>query len=196
MGIQELSPLLKKYGKELASGRDCELKGLRIGLDASVLMYQALNRGNSLHQWAVVPSIPVPEVIQYFSEFVEALRDAEVKEIVFVFDGARDPLKEEEHAKRQARRNESLKALDKIYDDPLPADQKSREEVLRAVGKHRKSCVYPRNDIILDVVTWCKTQGDITVVGAPFQADGQLIYLEKNGMWISKYIVYVDSNKY
>lgn len=54
----------------------------------------------------------------------------------------------------------------------------------------KKSC-FPREDIIQNVLVWAKKKG-VQCIGAPFEADWQLVELEKSG--IIDGIITVDSD--
>eukprot|EP00600_Ochromonadales_sp_CCMP1393_P007344 CAMPEP_0174957564 /NCGR_PEP_ID=MMETSP0004_2-20121128/2140_1 /TAXON_ID=420556 /ORGANISM="Ochromonas sp., Strain CCMP1393" /LENGTH=259 /DNA_ID=CAMNT_0016205683 /DNA_START=364 /DNA_END=1143 /DNA_ORIENTATION=+ len=98
---------------------------------------------------------------------------AGVSKLIFCFDGASNPAKEGTNTARTAKRNRILDEIQAFYTSGNHADWPQ-------VKKLMQSAMYPRSDIILELVSWLKEKG-YEVVGAPFEADWQLIQLEKEG---------------
>ena len=115
MGVKELPALLKDSSTFYTSGGSKIFNGLVIGVDTSVLMYQAMKSDACAQQFHVTPPIPITEIFTFLDRFVMAMRSAGCKDLIFVFDGAADPAKSEEHRSQREAREESEVKLNTFY---------------------------------------------------------------------------------
>jgi 5'-3' exonuclease len=106
---------------------------------------------------------------------------------IFVFDGLYHTMKEDENSSRSDTRKLNLDIIDNLY---LSGNAEDKQDVSR-LEKSLKAATYPREDIIANFLVWAKLN-DIRTVGAPFEADWQLLELERSG--IAAGILTVDSD--
>ncbi|KAJ1391383.1 PIN domain-like protein [Ochromonadaceae sp. CCMP2298] len=185
MGIRLLPPQLKKFGRVCPLG-EAGLEGMVVGVDFMVLMHAAIARKSVANQFWVEPAVPVTAVLEYFDEYVKALRNvAKVAQIVFVLDGLCPPSKEREGARRRALREVDTAELRRLFSDGTPAD-------LAEVERLKKKCVFPRTDVVALVMAWVLEGSHGTLLSAPFEADGQLVHEERAGRIDA--IISVDSD--
>ena len=91
-----------------------------------------------------------------------------------MFDGCHNPLKCDTDAARGRTVGENFCALREII--------RSRDlNSICDLKKMKKKSLFVRNDIVHDAIAWAHKHG-ISVVGAPFEADYQLVQLEKESV--------------
>ena len=94
--------------------------------------------------------------------------------VVFVFDGARNPVKSKEDNRRAKVIEENRAAFRSIIKD-------NRRALRDQIGKCMLRSMYVRADLIGHMKTFAESRG-IKFVCAPFEADAQLVQLEINGV--------------
>lgn len=140
MGIQDLPAIIKQCANNVTVD-GAGLEGMVIGVDLSVLIYDALTRKLGVEQFHAEPPVPVVYVISYLEAFVEAMAGAGVLDIVFVFDGSDHPLKEDTQLERRHKREEVAQKLREIYQNEQEAD-------VANVRKLQRQCVSPRGECV------------------------------------------------
>ncbi len=151
-----------------------------IAVDASVWLRRALSNPRSdskvLPQYHAKPPVPVTAVVDYFMARIKLLNKYKFH-VVLVFDGQRNPLKNEEHAIRQSQVDRvSLKQqLKQMFDDPDSHD-------ISAVLAIQKKLMIPRQDISYEVIKAAKKADNVDVVGSPFETDTQVVSLQRQGI--------------
>mmetsp|Transcript_24157 Transcript_24157/g.53752 ORF Transcript_24157/g.53752 Transcript_24157/m.53752 type:complete len:272 (-) Transcript_24157:297-1112(-) len=170
MGITNLAATLKRLsGPEKALGA-LNLKGRSVGVDFSVVLYKALRSKHAVDQFWADPKVPVTNISDYLETFVGALRSAGVQNVVFILDNLTPPAKELVSGVRRRERELSVEALE----GPEGLFLRGTEEDTMLVDNHKRKAVYPRYDVIAWAVGRVRAMGCL-VLGAPFEADGQLV---------------------
>jgi exonuclease-1 len=173
MGVQGLPAELK----EGIPRTFLELSGLRgktLGIDSSVVLYTALRSSpETLAQYFAEPNVPVKAFCaSHMKSMLTVLQRAGIK-CVWVFDGA-----DHQNKSLVSERRSSSRAQN-IADLTLCLQRGNTEDIMNA-PKLKSDIMHPRSDIIFEAVEWLKENGQ-EVVGAPFEADWQLIELELSG---------------
>lgn len=117
-------------------------------------------------QFHAEPQVRVTAVSDYFDKRCNMLERAKFLPII-VFDGQRNPLKEEESdARQRIDLDHEYTALHEMY--LLPGEYSLDEVLMR-----RKITIYPREDIFEEVIRAMREKGR-RVVGSPFESDSQI----------------------
>lgn len=125
-------------------------------------------------QFHAEPQVRVTAVSEYFDKRCNMLERAKFLPII-VFDGQRNPLKEEESEARA--RIDLDQEYTELHDMYLLPDQYSLDEVLMC----RKTTIYPREDIFAEVIRAMRAKGR-RVVGSPFEGDSQIRAMFSQGI--------------
>ena len=80
-----------------------------------------------------------------------------------------------------------IRRLISLYTSPLDQDP----DDLKQFRKLKRSAIRPNAQLISDLKAWVETKNNFTVFGAPYQADGQMMYLLSKFSWIKGIIRYV-----
>ena len=94
--------------------------------------------------------------------------------LLFVLDGARNPLKEETNRARK-------KKSDDAYSEMINLIQEGDTESTKKINQLKKQAVYVREDITAGFVAWCAKK-DLKVVCAFMEAEWELCRLESDGI--------------
>eukprot|EP00956_Cyclotella_meneghiniana_P001937 scaffold2128_cov38-Cyclotella_meneghiniana.AAC.3 len=86
-------------------------------------------------------------------------------------------------SRRSERETAQLKLAD-IYKTSVITDKTAED-----VQKHRKEMAYPRGDFIAMIIAFCKEKGILKYCSAPFEADWQLVSLQKQGIIQQFYVI-------
>lgn len=141
-------------------------------MDVSIWLHKAIREADVKRQFFLEPKVPVTEVNGCISARVELLRKAGF-EPLFVFDGKYHPLKDATHVKRYHDRDFNLEKLRDGYLDPT--------STFNRIMELQKGAVYIRDDLMYEVIKYCEKE-DIRYIGAPFEADSQIISLFAQGI--------------
>ena len=171
MGVQELGQFLRTWKKR--DNTLAELRGSKIGVDVSMYLHKAVGLKEGADQFHSIPSIPVAMVTTVLRNLVDTLAAFDIT-AVFVFDGCPHPLKAAENEKRKADRDAAQLKLDGLLALGRPQD-------LNEIDKLRRKAVFVREDVVQVALLFLKGAARCEVVGAPFEADWQLVELERSG---------------
>ena len=175
MGVKGLAPLLRSSKHLEHTLDDPRLKGQRVGVDASIFLHQCVNRAEGAWQVTAVPKQPVKAVEDVFMSLVRAAAaNNRGIQLVFVFDGKRPPSKEAENESRAAKVEAGKRELEEL------CGQGSNRANLKQVERARKKAATVTEDMVALAVQVLKAAG-VEVMGAPFEADWQLAFLEGVG---------------
>jgi exonuclease-1 len=149
-----------------------ELKGLRVGIDAHVILHRALGSPEAARQFHTLPPVPVTHVRTYFRKFLQKLIKEGCTPVV-VTDGANHPMKHAKHERDRERLagEEQLRKL-------LAA---RRAQYMNEVLQKMKKTTFVRSDVIAVVKEVCE-ELRVEIYGAPYEADWQLISMERQGL--------------
>ena len=161
MGVKELFPRTKS-AQQKVNLLEC-VRGKRVGVDAYVWLHALAIR----HAPEVVLHGKFSNVVASFVERAKWLLRCGTAP-VFVFDGAPVPAKDVTAEARARRRAKAFAAAEQASDDAEPCSAD-----LRAAVKVEWR-------MVVEVISELRTQGFQYVV-APYEADSQLIHLEKSG---------------
>lgn len=152
--------------------------GKRIGVDLSVWLHQICSRDSVVHCLTSTPPYPLDAVVVDIKERCKAIV-AEGPELYFVADGFRHSMKSVARATRDRRLNTAKKWLHDFYKDAregIPITEERRAKL----NKNLAAVAVP-NDTVLKMVTDCFDSEGIEYECAPFEAEAQLVHLEKEG---------------
>lgn len=132
----------------------------------------------------MVPKVPYEGLIDnYFGRIIKLFVTYGM-ECVFVFDGARNPLKMETNNTREAPIITSRKTLQDIYASHEEVDQS-------CISSLRKKAMSTDAELYYEIIEYLKRMKQIYLI-APVEADGQLVKLQQQE--IVKYILSEDSD--
>jgi 5'-3' exonuclease len=181
MGVAHLLGLLRNVSLGTPNTAE-DFRDKTLGVDISVWIHLSLSYVASARQFHVRPPIPLTAVKQTIKKYAAAWQRAGAT-LVFVFDGRDHPMKlasQERVTKRLALEEE----LQKLIADADPSDRARVEQLW-------KLTVYVREDVVA-LVLELACEMNIGCVGSPFEADWQLVHLERQG--IIDAIITVDSD--
>ncbi|KAK5963664.1 Rad2 family nuclease EXO1 PWA37_003989 [Arxiozyma heterogenica] len=163
MGIQGLLPQLKPIQNPVSLRR---YEGQILGVDG----YAWLHRAAYPCAHELVLGKPTEKYLQFFIKKISMLRSYKVEPYI-VFDGSSIGVKKDTELKRRKKREENRVIAEKLWNSGDKA---------RAMEYFQK-CVDITPEMAKCIIDYCKTN-HIKYVVAPFEADSQLVYLEKNGI--------------
>jgi hypothetical protein len=143
-----------------------------VAVDLMVVLHAALSAKGAktcADQFWQEPLVPVTSVLDYFNDFYSALMHV-----------SRDHL-------RVGRPAATPKGAH--WGVPAAAEKHCRGPSKRAL---KRKTIYPRSNIIAVAVDWLRARAHVTVISAPFEADGQLVQEE----WVGRadLVISVDSD--
>lgn len=163
MGIQGLLPLLKSIQVHTHLS---EFKGQTLAVDGYVLLHRGV--------YACTPQLvrgePTTKYIEYVLHRVRMMRHYGVKPYL-VFDGGPLPAKKGTESDRSKKRAENLARANELTEQGKHAQ--AREVLTR--------CVDVTPEMATQVIKALKVEA-VPYVVAPYEADAQLAYLERNGI--------------
>ena len=138
-----------------------------LGIDLSIYLYRILSHKICVEQYHAGPGVPVTHALSLLKNKHDQLV-SKCCTPLYVFDGAKHPMK---HATNEQRK------LIKAGLERRLSELEDKDEI----EKLQARCVYPREDILKLVVQWMKEE-DILHFSAPFEAEWQLVSLERQGL--------------
>ena len=176
MGIQDLAPLLRPPNVVLHKLSSLKGMGVKtLGIDVMVWLHMCVKSGMAVvDDFHAIPPVDLLSHIFQFFDKAKGIFDADDLKIILVYDGYRNPLKEGEDQSRKSQIDKSREAMM----DVINSGSIDREDEFK---KHKKSSVYVRCDLVANSVEWARRRG-VQCVGAPFEADYQLVQLELEGV--------------
>lgn len=163
MGIQGLLPQLKSIQNPVSLRR---YEGQTLGIDG----YAWLHRASCSCAYELAVGKPTEKYLQFFVKKLSMLRSFQI-EPYLVFDGDAIGVKKDTEIKRKDKRKESKEIAERLW----------RAGERRNAMDYFQKCVDVTPEMAKCVIDYCKTQG-ISYVVAPFEADAQMVYLEKSGI--------------
>ena len=173
MGVQDLSKELGASKKLVTNLSDC--LGKILGVDASIWLNKAIFASAEISLlFYQEPRVTVGHLIdQYFDRLLSVFEANNIK-ILFVIDGANNPLKA---MTNEARNKRSFEANKEMLNLIIAGDI----ENLRRITASKKKGVYVREDILADFVSWCSKK-NIKYVCALIEAEWELCRLKRDGV--------------
>lgn len=162
MGIQGLLPQLKDIQNPVTLRR---YEGQTLGIDG----YAWLHRAACSCAYELALNKPTEKYLRFFIKKLAMLRSFKIQ-AYFVFDGDGIGVKKETESKRREKREESRAIAKRLWE--------SGEK--RNAMEYFQKCIDVTPEMAKCVIDYCKTQ-NVPYVVAPFEADAQMVYLEKNG---------------
>ena len=162
MGIPGLLPQLKPIQNPVSLRR---YEGQILGIDG----YAWLHRAAYPCAYELALGKPTEKYLQFFIKKISMLRSFRIEPYI-VFDGGSIGVKRDTELKRRQKREENRNIAERLW--------KSGDKA-RAMEYFQK-CVDITPEMAKCIIDYCKTN-QIKYVVAPFEADSQLVYLEKNG---------------
>ena len=163
MGVKDLSKELRSSSK--LSTKLSDFTGKVIGVDASIWLNKAIfsspEIGALFHQ---LPPVSLAHQISQYFDRLHAVFDSNNIKILFVLDGARNPLKA---VTNEFRKKKSLDALEEVLELIRTGDQ----ENIKKITALKKKAVYVREDILAEFVLWCRRK-DVRYICAFMKLSG------------------------
>ena len=170
MGVGDFCKLLRASNSS-PDGLD-EVQGQTVGVDISGIMHKGVRSEAGRDAYHARPLVPINAVLVRLSELIDAFEMLSIKAI-FVFDGSRHPAKQRTDDERKHNFDEAQTKLAAIVAENRAADA-------RAVKLWRGKCTTIRADVIAMVVQFLKEK-NCEYICAPYEADFQLVFMEKQG---------------
>ena len=171
MGVQDLS-------RELRASKNLDTKlsdfgGKILGVDTSIWLNKALFASPEisvlLHE---EPRVTVGHLIDmYFDRLLAVFKANDIK-MLFILDGARNPLKA---ITNEARKKKSSDATEEMLELIDTGDYGN----FKKITAMKKKAVYVREDVVADFVRWCG-RNDIKYVYAFMEEEWELCRLVKD----------------
>ena len=169
MGIKTLSAIARSSKQKKNTLKDCDAGSL-FGIDIANLLYAGATVLEGVHEFHTKPQQPMQSVLKRVQKMTALFRKFCLKQ-VWVFDGAAHPMKGGTHEKRWKIPQQALADVKRIMQerDPTAVD---------ALLKAKKKSARPTPEAMALIIQWASEQDDIDVVGAPYEADHLLAWLE------------------
>lgn len=163
MGIQGLLPQLKAIQNPVSLIR---YEGQTLGIDG----YAWLHRAACCCAYELVTGQPTAKYLQFFIKKISMLKSFKI-EPFFIFDGDAIGVKKDTELKRQEKRTENKSIAERLW---------KMGEKTSAMDYFQK-CVDVTPEMAKCIIDYCKTN-KIQYIVAPFEADAQMVYLEKQNL--------------
>ena len=138
-----------------------------VAIDVSCLIHKALYTGQS--------------PVVFIKRYVRMLRIKKFQ-VILVFDGLPNPIKNETNIKRKSRRESDRKKGEALLE---------KGDVIEAMRVFRRCTSISRTEV-REIIYELRSSRGIEVIEAPYEADAQLAYLALNGL--ADFIVTEDSD--
>lgn len=163
MGIQGLLPQLKPIQNPVSLHR---YEGQTLGIDG----YAWLHRAACSCPYELVMGKPTAKYLQFFIKKLSMLKSFKI-EPYLIFDGDSIVVKKETEIKRREKRIENKNIAERLWQSG---------EKKNAMDYFQK-CVDVTPEMAKCIIDYCKVNA-IQYVVAPFEADAQMVYLEKKNI--------------
>lgn len=160
MGIQGLLPQLKPIQNPVSLRR---YEGQTLGIDG----YAWLHRASCSCAYELAMGLPTEKYLKFFIKRFNMLKSFGVTPYL-VFDGDSINVKQETNKKRREKRQENREIAMRLW-------QSGNK---RNAMDYFQKCVDVTPEMVKCVIDYCKNNG-IKYIVAPFEADPQMVYLEK-----------------
>lgn len=160
MGVQGLLPQLKPIQNPVSLLR---YEGLTLGIDG----YAWLHRAACCCSYELANGLPTAKYLQFFIKKLGMLRSFKIEPFL-IFDGDAIGVKEDTEVKRREKRIENKAIADRLW---------NMGEKSSAMDYYQK-CVDVTPEMAKCIIDYCKVNR-IQYIVAPFEADAQMVYLEK-----------------
>ncbi|CAL9732221.1 exodeoxyribonuclease 1 [Monosporozyma unispora] len=163
MGIQGLLPQLKPIQNPVTLRR---YEGQILGIDG----YAWLHRAAYSCAQELVLGKPTEKYLQFFIKKISMLRNFKIEPYI-VFDGGSISVKKDTELKRKQKREENKAIAERLWNSGDKAH----------AMEYFQKCVDITPEMAKCIIDYCKINR-IRYIVAPFEADSQMVYLEKNGL--------------
>ncbi|QLQ81564.1 hypothetical protein HG537_0F03250 [Torulaspora globosa] len=160
MGIQGLLPQLKPIQNPVSLLR---YEGLTLGIDG----YAWLHRAACCCSYELVNGLPTAKYLQFFIKKISMLRSFKIEPFL-IFDGDAIGVKKDTEVRRREKRIENKAIAERLW---------KMGEKSNAMDYFQK-CVDVTPEMAKCIIDYCK-MNRIQYIVAPFEADAQMVYLEK-----------------
>lgn len=166
MGITGLLPLLKDH---MTYAELSDLKGMKMGVDGYSWLYKAImSYGPDVYMRPNDPAV-IKKYVNLCVRKCKALKTHGIK-LFFVFDGEEHPMKKETNNKRRQRKMENQEKVEMYL-------KKGRTGEAKALMSR---CLKVDSFMVNNLIEVLKEM-KIPYMIAPYEADPQLVYLEREG---------------
>jgi 5'-3' exonuclease len=182
MTIKHLWSDLLPHVKKQPRIRLDTFKGKTIGIDVSVWLHIISQKEEFVLASNVTPFYPPTDILNEFKYRHDHLQRMGIVPF-YVFDGQEHPMKSVARAKRDKTKSDASKALDRLFAKGRDPNQNISDDDLTEVKKHMKALSKPTEELTRLIVDWLLSQEPkVSAVCAPFEAEWQLVFLEKRGV--------------
>ena len=165
MGVKDSSKELRPSSKP--SSHLSTFSGKIVGLDASIWMNKALFSSPEItvlfHQ---LPRVSIAHLIAKYFDILHSVFEANNIKILFVVDGARNPLKAHTNQIRQKHNSDACLEMQNLI-------RTGNQDDLKKITALKKRGLYVRGDVLAGFVQWCDDKS-IRYVSAFMEAEWEL----------------------
>lgn len=173
MGVKDLSKELRASDELVTSLSN--FSGKILGVDASIWLNKAISVSPEIstlfHQ---EPTVTVGHLIDQFFDRLHSVFIVNNIKLLFVIDGARNPLKSLTTEARKRKRSDATEEM-------LEMIKMGDADYMKKIASLKRTGTYVRNDILADFVQWC-IKRNLKYVCAYMEAEWELCRLEKDGV--------------
>ena len=145
-----------------------------VAVDISGWLVSAMKTIEAARSYHIKPKIPIKEAVHYVMARHKVIVEHGNIDPCYVFDNCRNPMKANTNRDRTSQVQVALAKLTRLL-------QTGRMQDLGEIDEERKKSTEIRSDLIAELVSWMQ-KDKIMFCGAPFEAEWQMVYLEKVGL--------------
>ena len=173
MGVKDLSKELRASNS--LTSKLSDLSGKILGVDVSIWLNIALFSSPEIyHCFHQDPKVTVGPIIESYLNSMHSLFVANNIKILFVLDGARNPLKASTNTARKKKSDDAKIEMTNLMNTHDP-------EHPRKINIYKKKALYVREDIVAGFISWCDYK-QLNYVCAFMEAEWELCRLEADGV--------------
>ena len=147
MVITDLPKLLRESKKP--TSKLSELSASILGVDTSIWLNKAIfSSAEFCHSFCQEPSISVAHIIDLYMDSMLSLFEKNGIKLLFVLDGARNPLKADTNTTRK-------KSSDDAHSEMVNLISTKNVDNMKRINQLKRSSVYVREDVVAGFVSWC-----------------------------------------
>jgi len=179
MGVEDFWTKALGDFHEKQKAKLSDYAGKQFAVDISGWIHAALHssEGHTGIAATSMPKYPPEEVVDIIMRKHHLLVDNKISPF-YVFDGKPHDMKHERHLERQEAVDKARREFVKLLNKAKSGDEITKDDLKRAI-KSRKAMVAPGDALCAMICDKFEAEG-IPFMVAPFEAEMQMVYLEKN----------------
>jgi exonuclease 1 len=151
------------------------MTGKILGVDTSIWLNKAIfSCPEFCHHFHQVPHVSVEAIIEAYLNSMHSLFISNNIKLLFVLDGARNPLKAMTNESRKKKSDAAEREMTNLIITGDPDN-------MRAINQLKKKAVYVREDVVAGFINWCDKKS-LKYVCAFMEAEWELSRLEADGI--------------